>query len=115
MGKFYNTPACVSDAAGYNVDFDAEYMYMDDGLKLKAIRFDYYKCDDADYNWFILAQIECSNTIKVDRYKVCDLYIECPSNSYVQNEINNLYKLKDKLFKLDLSDIIRKLENHDAE
>lgn len=38
MGKFYNTSACISDAAGYNVDFDTEYMYRDNNLKLKVIR-----------------------------------------------------------------------------
>lgn len=134
-----NISTCVPyDATGRAVDLNTEYMYRDDWLKLKVIRFEYYKCDDADYNWFILAQIECSNVIKADRYKVCDLYIECPSNEYVQNAINDLYKLKDKLFKLDfnltygsverselckmidhtevdLQDIIRKLENSDAE
>lgn len=126
------------DAIGRAVNLNTEYMYRDDGLKLKVIRFEYYKCDDVDYNWFILAQIECSNVIKADRYKVCDLYIERPSNTYVKNAINDLYKLKDKLFKLDfnltygsverselckmidrtevdLQDIISKLENSDAE
>ncbi len=126
------------DATGRAVKLDTEYMYMDDGLKLEVIRFEYYKCDDVDYNWFILAQIYDSNVIKADRYKVSDLYIEHPSNAYVQNAINDLYKLKDKLFelyfnltygqgmrnelcemtkqvKLDLQDIINKLENPDAE
>lgn len=136
MGTFVST-FIPYDATGRVVNLDTEYMYMDDGLKLKVIRFEYYKCDDADYNWFILAQIECSN-VKAERYKVCDLYIECPSNAYVQNAINDLYKLKDKLFKLDfnltygsgerselckmidqaevdLQDIIRKLENPNVE
>lgn len=137
MGTFVST-FIPYDATGRAVNLDTEYMYRDDGLRLKVIRFEYYKSDDADYNWFILAPIDSSNAIKADRYKVCDLYIERPSNSYVQNAINDLYKLKDKLFKLDfnltygsgerselckmieqaevdLQDIIRKLENHDAE
>lgn len=129
---------CVPyDATGRAVNLDTEYMYRDDGLKLKVIRFEYYKCDDADYNWFILAQIEGSNVIKADLYKVIELYIEYPSNAYVQKAINDLYKLRGKLFKLDfklnyvsgerselckmieqaevdLQDIIRKLENPDA-
>lgn len=137
MGMFVST-FIPCDATGRAVNLNTEYMYRDDGLKLKVIRFEYYKCDDADYNWFILAQIECSNEIKADRYKVCDLYLERPSNAYVQNAINDLYKLNGKLLKLDfnltcgsgerselcrmidqaeldLQDIIRKLENHDAE
>lgn len=126
------------DATGRAVNLDTEYMYRDDGLRLKVIRFEYYKSDDADYNWFILAPIDSSNAIKADRYKVSELYIEPPSNACVKNAINDLYKLKGKLFKfdfnltygsgerselckmidqaeLDLSDIIRKLENPDAE
>lgn len=137
MGTFVST-FIPYDATGRAVNLDTEYMYRDDGLRLKVIRFEYYKSDDADYNWFILAQIDSSNAIKADLYKVCELYIESPSNAYVKNAINDLYKLKDKLFKLgfnlthgsgernelckmihqaelDLSDIIRKLENHDAE
>lgn len=137
MGTFVST-FIPYDATGRAVKLDTEYMYMDDGLKLEVIRFEYYKCDDADYNWFILAQIYDSNVIKADRYKVSDLYIEHSSNAYVQNAINDLYKLKDKLFelyfnliygqgkrnelceminqvKLDLQDIINKLENPDAE
>lgn len=137
MGTFVST-FIPYDATGRAVKLDTEYMYMDDGLKLEVIRFEYYKCDDVDYNWFILAQIYDSNVIKADRYKVSDLYIEHPSNAYVQNAINDLYKLKNKLFelyfnltygqgtrnelcemikqvKLDLQDIINKLENHDVE
>lgn len=130
---------CVPyDAAGRAVNLDTEYMYRYDGLKPKVIRFEYYKSDDADYNWFILAPIDGSNAIKADRYKVSELYIEHPSNAYVKNAINDLYKLKSKLFKLDfklsygsgerkdlcemidraeldLQDIINKLENPDAE
>lgn len=141
MGKFYNTLACVSDAAGCNVDFDTEYMYRYDGLKLKVICFEYYKSDNIDYNWFVLIQEyklkadnKCNNP---DRYRVCDLYIERPSNAYVQNAIDDLYNLLSKVYKLDfnlnygggerselckmidqaefdLQDIIRKLENPDA-
>lgn len=134
-----NISTCVPyDATGRAVDLNTEYMYRDDGLKLKVIRFEYYKCDDIDYNWFILAPIDSSNTIKADRYKVCDLYIERPSNAYVQNAINDLYNLLSKVYKLDfnltygseerselskmidqvevdIQDIIRKLENSNAE
>ena len=130
---------CVPyDTTGRVVNLDTEYMCRDDGLKLKVIRFEYYKCDDADYNWFILAQNECSNTIKVDRYKVCELYLDCPSNANVQCAIQDLNKLKLEVVKLglniyfgrvksnvlfemakqidtDLLAIIRKLENPDAE
>lgn len=121
------------DATGRAVNLNTEYMYSDDGLKLKVIRFEYYKCDDADYNWFILAQIECSNVIKADRYKVCELYLDCPSNANVQCAIQDLNKLKlgvniyygrgksNVLFEMvkqietDLLAIIRKLENPDVE
>ena len=137
MGTFVST-FIPYDATGRAVNLDTEYMYMDDGLKLKVIRFEYYKCDDADYNWFILAQIECSNVIKAGRYKVCELYLDCPSNANVQCAIQDLNKLKLEVVKLglniyygrgksnvlfemakqielDLSAIIRKLENPDAE
>lgn len=137
MGTFVST-FIPYDVTGRAVNLDTEYMYRDDGLKLKVIRFEYYKCDDVDYNWFILAQIECSNAIKADRYKVCELYLDCPSNANVQCAIQDLNKLKLEVVKLglnicygrgksnvlfemakqietDLLAIIRKLENHDAE
>lgn len=136
MGMFVST-FIPCDATGRAVNLDTEYMYRDDGLKLKVIRFEYYKSDDTDYNWFILTSIDGSNNIKDDLYKVCELYLERPSNAYVQNAINDLYKLNGKLLKLDfnltygsgkrselcrtidqaeldLKDIIRKLENRDA-
>lgn len=136
MGTFVST-FIPYDATGRAVNLDTEYMYRDDGLKLKVIRFEYYKCDDADYNWFILAQIERSNAIKADRYKVCELYLDCPSNANVQCAIQDFNKLKLEVVKLglniyygrgkrnvlfemakqienDLLAIIRKLENHDA-
>lgn len=92
---------CVPyDATGQAVNLDTEYMYRDDGLKLKVIRFEYYECDDADYNWFILAQIECSNVVKAHRYKVVDLYLDYPINKEVQQSVNDVYTLKDKLSKL---------------
>lgn len=126
------------DATGRAVNLDTEHMYSDDGLKLKVIRFECYKCDDADYNLFILAQIECSNVIKAGRYKVCESYLDCPSNANVQCAIQDLNKLKLEVVKLgvniyygmgksnvlfemvkqietDLLAIIRKLENPDAE
>ena len=137
MGAFVST-FIPYDATGRAVNLDTEYMYTDDGLKLKVIRFEYYKCDDADYNWFILAQNECSNTIKVDRCKVCELYLDCPSNDNAQCAIQDLNKLKLEVVKLglniyfgrgksnvlfemakqietDLLAVIQKLENHDAE
>lgn len=134
---------CVPrDATDSVVNLDTEYMYRDDGLKLRVIRFEYYKSDDTDYNWFVLTQedkLKADNKYNnPDRYKVCDLYIERPSNTYVQNAINDLYNLLSKVYKLDfnlnygsgerselckmidqaeldLQGIIRKLENHDAE
>lgn len=125
-------------ATGRAVNLDTEYMYRDDGLKPKVIRLGYHKCDDADNNWFIPAPIDGSDAIRADLYKVCGLYLERPSDAYVQNAINELYKLNGKLYKLDfnltygsgkrselckmidraeldLQGIIRKLENHDAE
>lgn len=136
MGTFVST-FIPYDTTVRAVNLDTEYMYRDDGLKLKVIRFEYYKCDDADYNWFILAQIERSNEIKADRYKVCELYLDCPSNANVQCAIQDLNKLKLEVVKLglniyygrgksnvlfemakqienDLLAIIRKLENPDA-
>lgn len=130
---------CVPhDATGRAVNLDTEYMYSGDGLKLKVIRFEYYKCDDFDYNWFILAQIECSDVVKAGRYKVCELYLHSSSNANVQCAIQDLNKLKLEVVKLglniyydrglsnvlfemakqienDLLAIIRKLENPDAE
>lgn len=137
MGTFVST-FIPYDATGRAVNLNTEYMYRDDGLKLKVIRFEYYKSDDADYNWFILAPIDGSNAIKADRYKVCDLYLDCPSNENIQCMIQDLKKLKLEVVKLglniyygrgksnvlfemanqielDLQGIIRKLENHDAE
>jgi hypothetical protein len=102
MGTFVST-FIPYDATGRAVNLDTEYMYRDDGLKLKVIRFEYYKCDDADYNWFILAQIECSNAIKEVRYKVCELYLDCPSNANVQCAIQDLNKLKLEVVKLGLN------------
>lgn len=136
MGTFVST-FIPYDATGRAVNLDTEYMYRDDGLRLKVIRFEYYKSDDVDYNWFILSSIDSSNAIKADLYKVCELYIERPSNVYVQNAINDLYNLLDNVYKLDfnlnygsgerselckmidqaeldLQGIIRKLENPDA-
>lgn len=88
------------DVTGRAVNLDTEYMYRCDGLKLKVIRFEYYKSDDADYNWFILTLTDRSNAIKADRYKVADLYLDCPINKEVQQSINDVYTLKDKLSEL---------------
>ena len=126
------------DATGRAVNLNTEYMYRDDGLRLKVLRFEYYKSDDVDYNWFILAPIDSSNAIKADRYKVSDLYVDCPANANVNGAIQDLYVLFDKLVRLDtnlvcncsldksiydnlaqfevnLQSIIKKLENADAE
>lgn len=137
MGAFVST-FIPYDATGRAVNLDIEYMYRGDGLKLKVLRFEYYKSDNADYNWYILAPVDSSNEIKADRYKVCDLYLESPSDMNTQNAINDLYNLLSKVYKLDfnltygggerselcemidqaeldLQNIIRKLENPDAE
>lgn len=126
------------DATGRVVNLDTEYMYRDDGLKLKVLRFEYYKSDNADYNWFILTLTDSSNDIKVDRYKVADLYVDSPPNENINRAIHDLDKLNNKIIKLkfnlvygctsdsklfdeltkvhcDLINIIQKLENHDAE
>lgn len=105
------------DATGQAVNLDTEYMYRDDGLKLKVIRFEYYKSNDADYNWFILTPVDGSNSIKEDRYKVSDLYVNCPTIELMnrQSAIKDLNNLKHKLDNLiyrlcydkDLYDILR--------
>lgn len=137
MGVFVST-FIPYDATGRAVNLDTEYMYREDGLRLKVIRFEYYKSDDADCNWFILAPVDSSNAIKVDLYKVSELYIERPSDANVIQAINDLYSLESKLLKLgfnlvygrgrrsdlcekanqlalDLRKIINKLENPDVE
>ena len=88
------------DATGRAVNLDVEFMYRCDGLKLKVIRFEYYKSDDTDYNWFIFAPIDRSNAIKADRYKVADLYLDYPINKEVQQSVNDVCTLKDKLSEL---------------
>lgn len=85
------------DAIGRAVNLNTEYLYRSDGLKLKVIRFEYYKSDDTDYNWFVLAPIDGNNDIRAERYKVSDLYVECPSNDNKQSAINDLNDLKHKL------------------
>lgn len=85
------------DATGRAVNFNTEYLYRCDGLKLNVICFEYYKSDDADYNWFVLVPIDGNNDIRVERYKVSDLYVECPSNENKQSAINDLNDLKHKL------------------
>lgn len=133
MGMF------VSDFIPYDVtvravNLDTEYMYRCDGLKLKVIRFEYYKSDNSDFNWFILSQIDGSNAIKADRYKVSDLYLDCPINKEVQHSVNYAYDnlgiekgkyvgTTDKQvliqilarFRWDLYDIAEKLENPNVE
>lgn len=98
MGAFIST--CIPyDATGRAVNLNTEYMYRCDGLRLKVIRFEYYKSDDADYNWFILAPIDSSNSIKADRYKVADLYVAPPSNTIIERSIQDLHKLASELVK----------------
>lgn len=102
------------DAAGRAVNLDAEYMYRDDGLMLKVIRFEYYKSYDADYNWFVLTTID-NNDISGERYKVSDLYVERSANDNKQSALNDLNDLRHKLNSLinrlgydkDLYDILR--------
>lgn len=62
------------DATGRAVNLDIEYMYRCDGLKLKVIRFEYYKSDDADYNWFILAPIRLRQTDI--EFQICTLTVQ---------------------------------------
>lgn len=103
------------DATGRAVNLNIEYLYRCDGLKLNVICFEYYKSDDADYNWFVLVPIDGNNDIRGERYKVSDLYVECPSNENKQSVINDLNDLKRKLNNLigslgydrDLYDILR--------
>lgn len=122
------------DAIGREVNLNTEYMYRDDGLKLKVLHFEYYKSDNADYNWFILGLTDSSNDIKADRYKVADLYVDSPANETINRAIHDLDKLNNKIIKLkfnlvyscisdskllddftqvncDLINIIQKLEN----
>lgn len=137
MGTFVST-FIPYDATGRAVNLNTEYMYRDDGLRLKVIRFEYYKSDDADCNWFILSSIDSSNAIKADRYKVTDLYVTPPSNANTERAMQDLHKLVSELVKIkynlafgctsdselfdkfcklevELKVIIRKLENPDAE
>lgn len=107
------------DATGQAVNLDTEYMYRDDGLKLKVIRFEYYKCDDADYNWFILAQIERSNanvqcTIQ-DLNKLKLEVVKLGLNIYYGRGKSNVLFEMAKQIETDLLAIIKKLENPDAE
>ena len=103
------------DATGRAVNLNTEYLYRRDGLKLNVICFEYYKSDDADYNWFVLASIDGNNDIRAERYKVSDLYVKRPSNENKQSAINDLNDLKHKLNNLigslgydrDLYDILR--------
>lgn len=129
---------CVlRDATDSVVSLNTEYMYNKDGLELRVLEFGYSK----DFGWCVYVMDDKPRSDKYNdakRYKTSELYIEPPSNACVKNAINDLYKLKGKLFildfnltygsgerselckmidqaELDLSDIIRKLENPDAE
>lgn len=116
MGTF--NPAFIPyDADGRDVSLDSEYMYRFDGSRLKVRRFEYYRAEDCDYNWFILASEDSSNAINVDRYKVSELYITKPSLNVLNKQcvIDDLNTLKHKLnalivrlgFDKDLYDILR--------
>lgn len=96
MGTFVST-FIPYDVTGRAVNLNTEYLYRCDGLKLNVIRFEYYKSDDADYNWFVLAPIDGNNDIRAERYKVSDLYVEYPSDENKQSVINDLNDLKHKL------------------
>ena len=114
MGMFVST-FIPYDATGRAVNLNTEYMYRCDGLRLNVIRFEYYKSDDADYNWFVLAPIDCNNDIRAERYKVSDLYVECPTTVSKPSVINDFHDLQHKLNNLicslgcdrDLYDILR--------
>lgn len=99
MGMFVST-FVPHDATGLAVRLDTEYMYRADGLRLKVLRFEYYKSVNVDSNWYILSPTDSSNEIKADRYKVSDLYLDCPSIKDVQKSINDLIDLKRKLSEL---------------
>lgn len=64
MGKFYATPACVSDALGNNVDFDTEYMYTPEGNKLPISYFKY----DREQGWIAVTKIK-NGACKTCKYK----------------------------------------------
>lgn len=99
MGMF-DSAFIPYDATGRAVNLDTDCMYRRDGLKLRVIRFEYYKSDTADYNWSILASIDGSNAIKADTYKVADLYLDRPTDKEVQRGANDVYILKDQLSEL---------------
>lgn len=113
MGMFVST-LVPYDATGRAVNLNTEYMYRADGLKLKILRFEYYKSDNADYNWFILAPIASSNAIEGDRYKVSELYLDCPVNTNARSAVDDLESLRDDLSQLtymltssrDMTDIL---------
>lgn len=108
MGKFYNTPACVSDAAGYNVNFDTEYMYTSTG---KEIPISYFKYD-REQGWFACSEAGLDDCAKCDKsnilcsdysakcitdYKVSELYIQHPAVVNIGNLIRDIHKLKDRI------------------
>lgn len=107
------------DATGRVVNLDVEFMYMCAGLKLKVIRFGYYKSDDTDYNWFILAPIDRSNAIKADIYDILCNYaydnLGIEKGKYVGTTDKNVLIQILTRFRRTLYDIAERLETHDAE
>lgn len=113
MDKFYNTPACVSDAAGYNVDLDTEYMYTPEGNELSISYFKY----DREQGWIAVAKVKngacktckyrrdncvykdrvCSGYDIEQEYIVSGLYMQHPAVVNIGNLISDIHKLKDRI------------------
>ena len=108
MGKFYNTPACVSDAAGHNVNFDTEYMYTSTGKKLPILYFKY----DREQGWIACSEAGLDDCAKCDKstimcsdyrakcisgYKVSELYMQHPAVTNTLRLIDDMYRLKERM------------------
>lgn len=91
---------CVPrDATDSVVSMNTEYMYNKDGSELRVLEFGYSK----DFGWCVYVMDDKTRTDKYNdakRYKVSELYVNCPSNSNVQRAINDLRDIKHKLGKL---------------
>lgn len=116
MGAFITT-LVLYDAEGRTVNLNTEYMFRDDGLKLNVLRFEYYKDTDSSCNWFVLTQEDELKMNKYDssaRYKVSELYLDCPVNTNIRSAVDDLKSLRDELSQLmymltssrDITDIL---------
>ena len=98
MGYFVST--CVPhDAKGSTVNLNTEYMFRSDGLKMKVLRFEYYR-DDL---WIALVQEHPLKSDKYEdgeRYEVSNLYLYKPKCANEQQASNKLRSLNGKLFNL---------------